>query len=174
MSGPNNTTGGGIAINYAGVNYVDETTLAPGNYHKPLILDRIFKLLVEMINELQKTAAAQAQRLNFLTEWQKAYTDEMNQIHAFVAANGDGQFSNGSTPLDHPTDSAASQARQNLNQTNTNYTQQLQGNNSVISNDAKALQSNVNQTNDAVQAQTDMATSILQQLSTILSSIYQG
>ena len=50
----------------------------------------------------------------------------------------------------------------------------MQGNNGVVSNDSKALQSTINQTNDEVQDQTDMATSILQQLSTILTSIYQA
>jgi hypothetical protein len=150
-------------------------------------------LLVKMIESLQRTAAAQAQRLNFLSNWQKAYTDQMNQVHAFVAANGDaadtvaptdpntnqlapgqravnwnyqGGLSGGSTQ--------AGQIRQDLNTVNTTYTQEMQGNNNVISNDAKALQSNVNQSNDAVQAQTDMATSVLQQLSTILTAIYQS
>ena len=171
--------------------YVDSTSLQPGHYGKPLILDRIFMLLVKMIEVLQRTAAAQAQRLNFLSNWQKAYTDEMNQIHAFVAGNGDGAVRAQGQPnqLIHPTttqsvnwnfkgldsgDSHAGTIRQDLNTVNTTYTQEMQGNNNVISNDAKALQSNVNQSNDAVQSQTDMATSVLQQLSTILSAIYQS
>jgi cob(I)alamin adenosyltransferase len=120
-----------------------------------------------MIEALQKTAAVQAERLNVLSQWQKAYTDELNQIHSFVAKNGDA--------IDNPdADSAAAKARQDLNTANTTYTQQGQGNRQVVSDDAKALQSNVNQTNDAVNSQSDMATSILQQLSTILTSIYSS
>jgi hypothetical protein len=153
--------------------YIDETSRNPGHYGNPLILNRIFDLLVLMVNVLQKTAAAQAERLNFLTAWQKAYTAKMNQIHAFVASNGDDALGSG-TKLDDPTDTGAGKARDALNTSNTNYTQQMQGNNGVISNDAKALQSVVNQTNDAVQSQTDIATSILQQMSTILTSIYQS
>lgn len=155
------------------VGYVDSTSLAPGHYGKPLILDQIFLLLVKMIEVLQRTAAAQAQRLNFLANWQKAYTDQMNQIHSFVAQNGDGHSGFNEGGLDSSS-TESGQIRQDLNSVNTTYTQQMQGNLNVISNDAKALQTNVNQTNDAVQAQTDMATSILQQLSTILTAIYQS
>src|ERR1700722_3576627 len=95
--------------------YVDSTNDSPGLYGNPLILNRIFDLLVIMINLLQKTAAAQANRLNLLTSWQQAYTAEMNQIHAFVAKNGDGQFSGGATSLDNPTDTNVAKIRQDLN-----------------------------------------------------------
>lgn len=163
-------------------NYIDETSLEPGNYGQPLILDRIFKLLVLMVEQLQKSAAAQADRLNFLSDWQKAYTEKINKIHVFAAGNGDGTKANVSggfvdtfdPTLDDPTDQNAASARQELNATNTAYTTELQGFSQVVGDDAKALQASVNQTNDAVQSQTDMATSILQQLSTILSAIYAG
>lgn len=154
-------------------NYVDASNDSPGLYGNPLILNRVFELLVIMINSLQRVAAAQAGRLNFLTAWQKAYTEKLNQIHAFVSNNGDNTPNFIDVPISdaHDTDSAS--RRSDLNAKNTSYTQQMQGNNGVISNDAKALQSVINQTNDAVQSQTDIATSILQQMSTILSSIYQ-
>ncbi|MCE5319039.1 MAG: hypothetical protein LLG04_16965 [Parachlamydia sp.] len=173
--------------------YVDETSRAPGNYGKPFILNRVFDLLVLMIDVLQRTAAAQANRLNFLTQWQKAYTDELNQIHSFVASNGDGearQLTDGGTintggsgtqdfrtndnGIDKVGDDSSGKIRGELNSLNSIYTQQIQGNLNVISNDAKALQANVNQSNDSVQSQSDMATSILQQMSTILTSIYQS
>ena len=188
-------------------NYVDSTRNAQGLYGRPLVLDRIFSLLVALIDSLQKCAAVQANRLNFLSQWQKAYTDQMNQIHAFVAFNGDGigiidgdqaedwdgtvldgsqtdLFGNPITPdtflainndrrwVDGQKPEEAVKARSDMNTLNTNFTQQMQGNRQVISDDAKALQTSVNQTNDAVQQQTDMATSILQQLSTILTSIF--
>ena len=155
--------------------YVDSTSLEPGLYGRPLILDRIFKLLVMMINVLQKTAAAQAERLQFLSEWQRAYTDELNQMHSFTAGNGDGTLAPGQTArLDNISNTTAAAARQDLNSLNSGYAQTIQGNRQQVSDDAKALQANVNQTTDAVQSQTDMATSILQQLSTILASIYQS
>ncbi len=166
--------------------YIDATSLATGQYYQPLILNKVFDLLVLMIDTLQKTAANQAERLNFLADWQKAYTDQMNQIQAFVSGNG---FASNTIPiseentspnvhfskggLDSAGSSAATQLRQDLNTANTTFTQQMQGNSQTISDTSKALQTNVNQSNDAVQSQTDMATSILQQLQTILTSIYQ-
>lgn len=186
-------------------NYVDSTRNAQGLYGRPLVLDRIFSLLVALIDSLQKCAAVQANRLNFLSQWQKAYTDQMNQIHAFVAFNGDGigiidadtaenfdgqvldghitifgpatldnllGINNDRRWVDGQKPEEAVKARSDMNTLNTNFTQQMQGNRQVISDDAKALQTSVNQTNDAVQQQTDMATSILQQLSTILTSIF--
>lgn len=159
--------------------YVDESELSPGNYGKPFILNRVFDLLVRMIDVLQRTAASQANRLSFLTNWQKSYTDELNQIHSFVGGNGDGEGTQSGQeltkgPIDKQGDSTQASLRGELNSTNAIYTQEIQGNLNVISNDAKALQANVNQSNDAVQQQSDMATAILQQLSTILTSIYQG
>jgi hypothetical protein len=150
--------------------YIDQSSLSEGHYGKPLILNRIFALLVLMIDRLQKTAASQANRLQFLSAWQKAYTDDLNQIHSFVAGNHDGQDAGG-VPLDS-SHGGAPAIRQDLNSVNSIYTQQIQGNNQLIGDDSKALQSTINQTTDAVTAQSDMATSILQQLSTILTSIY--
>lgn len=202
MTNPSNSANTIVDPNPPG--YVDETSRAFGNYGKPFILNKIFDLLVLMIDVLQRTAAAQANRLNFLTQWQKAYTDELNQIHSFTGLNGDGEargttlngtinmgddgtssfephggFADGSNDhgdkvIDKIGSDAAGKARGELNSTNSIYTQEIQGNLNVISNDAKALQANVNQSNDAVQSQSDMATSILQQMSTILTSIYQS
>src|SRR5262249_42073516 len=45
---------------------------------KVLILNTIFLLLVQMIGAIQNVAAAQASRLNFLSQWQSAYTNEQN------------------------------------------------------------------------------------------------
>lgn len=143
---------------------IDNTSLASGHYIKTLIMDRIFKLLIQMVNTLQGVAAAQAARLNFLTQWQKAYTDLQNQIHTFIQNNGDYISGGGSD---------ASNARDDLNRVNSTYVQNLQNQNSVISDDAKALQSNVNQSNDAVNQQSDIATSILQEMTTILGTIFK-
>lgn len=156
--------------------YIDETSLQSGNYGQPLVLDRIFKLLVTMIDRLQRTAAAQADRLNFLSDWQKAYTEKINKIHVFAANNGDGSRNDvGFDPtLDDSDDTDASSARDSLNTTNTAFTTQMQGYSQVVGDEAKALQANVTQTNTAVSSQNDMASSILQQLQAILTAIYSG
>lgn len=138
----------------------DTTSLASGNYSQTIILNNIFKLITTMLTSLQESAAAQANRLTFLTQWQQAYTDSLNQIHTFVASDGDFAQSNASV-------------RNDLNQLNTGYTQSLQNNQNIISNNAKALQSNINASNDAVSTQSTLGTSIVQEMSTLLSSIYR-
>lgn len=142
----------------------DATSLAPGHYVDIIILNRILRLLTRMIQVLQNVGIAQAERLQFLTSWQKSYTDEMNQIHAFVKDNGDKIDSDSSDD---------GQTRNDLNQVNSTYTEQIRANNSALNDTAKGLQSNLNATNDAQQQQATMATTILQQLSTILSSIFR-
>lgn len=132
---------------------------------KVLILDRIFRLLVQMIESLQGVAAAQADRLSFLTQWQKAYTDKMNQVPTFVQNNG--------MPAIDGSDDKSRGARDDLNRLNSTFTENLRANRSVISDDAKALQSNVNQSNDAVTQQSDLTTSLIQEFSTILGAIYR-
>lgn len=136
--------------------------------HRTLIIDRVFLILVKMIETLQKTAATQSDRLKIYTEWQKAYTDKMDQVPAFTANNS----AYNAVITDAKSDTAKS-ARDDLNKTNSTFTEQLRGRRSVVSDDAKSLQTNVNQSSDSVNQQTNMATSLLQQLSTILGSIFK-
>lgn len=142
----------------------DSTSLAPGNYVDTIILNRIMSLLSSMIQTLQEVGVAQANQLTFLTNWQAAYTDVMNQVHSFVQDNGDKIDGNSS---DEGT------MRNDLNTVNSTYTEQLRAESAAVNNTAKALQSNLNSTNSAQQTQATTATTILQQLSTILSSIFR-
>lgn len=135
---------------------------------RTLIIDRVFNILVKIIETLQKTAATQSDRLKIYTEWQKAYTDKMDQVPAFTASNS--AYNEIITKAD---DDDSKGARDDLNKTNSTFTEQLRGRRSVVSDDAKSLQTNVNQSSDAVNQQTNMATSLLQQLSTILGSIFK-
>ena len=48
----------------------------------------------------------------------------------------------------------------------------MQSRQALVGDDAKALQSNVNQSNDAVTQQSNLGTAILQELSTLLSEIF--
>lgn len=157
--------------------YVENRPLAASRFNAVLILDRIFKLLTRMLSTLNKVAASQADRLTFLTKWQKAYTDAMNQVHAFIKNNGDETgLVDGETVenyISNPISDTSGKNRDDLNRVNANYTEQLRGNRSIISDDAKALQSNVNQSNDSVNQQSNMATSIIQEMSTILGALYR-
>lgn len=136
---------------------------------KVIILNQVFALLVQMIQTLQNVAAAQADQLSFLTSWQKAYVDEMNQIHVFTYK--DGSY----IGVDPDSMSSADDVniRGDLNNINQNYIQQLTADRNLISDDAKAVQSYINQSNDAVTQQADLATAIIQQESTIMGSIFR-
>lgn len=64
--------------------------------------------------------------------------------------------------------------RQELNDgISAQVTERMRSYRDAVSNDSKAQQSSVNQTNDAVNQQTNMATALLQTLSTLLASIYR-
>jgi len=58
-----------------------------------------------------------------------------------------------------------------LNQT---YTQEIQARITVVNDDSKQLQTNVNQSTDTVNQQSSIATAILQQLTSLLTSIYSN
>lgn len=141
------------------------TSVSTSATKKVLILDRLFRLLVSMIESLQGVAAAQANRLSFLTQWQKSYTDVMNQVPTFIASNG--------MPAIDGNNDKARGARDDLNRLNSSFTESLRSNRSVIGDDAKALQSNVNASNDAVTQQSDLTTALIQQMSTILGAIFR-
>lgn len=132
-----------------------------------LILDKVLQLIIDMIGTIQTVAAAQSNQLNFLSQWQTAYTNKLNQIHTF--AQGDG------TVIDNSewNDKASQQIRNDLNNVNQNYISKLQANQQTISDTSKSLQSNVNQSNDAANQQASMADSILQEMSTIISAIFK-
>jgi hypothetical protein len=144
----------------------DTSSLHPGKYLTVLTLDRIFQLIASMVESIQKVAITQSERLTFLTKWQTAYTDKMAGMHNFVSQNGDPSFVSAQND-------DASKVRQDLNQTNSTYTEQMRAARAIVADAAKAHQSVVNQSNDAVNQQSNMATSLIQQFSTILGSIYR-
>jgi len=141
----------------------DPTELAPGHFTASSILNNVFNEILQMTTSLQYAAAAQANRLTFLTNWQQAYTNLIGEVHTFIKGGNDalGEDTSNNTT-----------ARSDLNNLNSNLIQTMQNRQSVISDDAKALQSNINQSNDAVNQQSDLGTAIIQELSTLLSAIY--
>lgn len=141
----------------------DPTTLHAGKYLLTLTIGRVLTLLIKSITSMQSVAVAQANRLTFLTQWQQAYTSQMNSIHTFTQLNGDAYVSG--------TSDTQSTDRQSLNQTNSTYTQSDQSNNNIISDTAKSLQTNINQTQDAVNQQSNMCTSLIQQLLSIIQQV---
>jgi len=127
--------------------------LGTADYTATSILNRIYATVNNMVNTMQNVTAAETGRTQLLTTWQTAYTVKMNQLHTFTSVDGSSDTSD-------------------LNSLNTKYLQNLQNRQSVLNNTLKALQSNIDQSNSAVNTQSTQGTSIIQTLSTLLSSTF--
>lgn len=140
---------------------------------KSAVLNRVIRLLISMITTLQKLGVEQANQLKFLTAFQGVYTQLQTQIPVFT----EGQKAITDTSILAPTgrsNTTAAEQRGNINSTyNASKTSNLQAFRSVQEDAAKQVQSRVNQTNDAVNQQTDMATSLIQQLSSLVGAIFR-
>lgn len=128
-----------------------------------LVIDRILRLLISIIDLLQRVSAVQANRLGFLTDWQSAYTDHLSEVPQF--AEGDDPLGGNSTKTKN--------FRSEANARMQAITEKVRAWRSAVQDQAKAMQSTINQSQDAANQQTQMATSIIQQLSTILSQIFR-
>ncbi len=125
---------------------------------RTIVLDRIMKLIISMIEVIQQISIAQAERLTFLSKWQKAYTETINSIP--IASQGD-RFSFSETQR---------------NQFNTKANRMIEivrARRQVVVDDAKSHQSAVNQSSDAVTQQVNIGTAILDQLGSLISAIFR-
>lgn len=162
------------------VSYVQglSNTIAPIVPRLPIqdvrILNEVFFLIVKMITSIQNVAASQADRLALYTSWQKGYTDLLNQVHVFTGSSKD-KLKDAYGPFtDAPSLSDVQKRRQDeQGNFNAGMVQQITAYKDTVSEDAKALQSRVNQSTDAFNEQANSATAILQELSTILSAIFR-
>lgn len=152
-----------VPANPPGVNAVDPTTLAPAQLNLTSIISNVIRLASRMTEVLQKTAAAQATLLTLYANMQRAYTDKMADI-----------------PISPPpgtwataTDAASQDARARYQAKVANLTSTLQNRQSIVSDTAKAQQSAVNQSNDAVNQQANIGSTLLQEVQTLLSAIYR-
>lgn len=135
------------------------------------ILESIFSLLVKMIGTLQKVAAAQSDRLQLLAQWEGAYTNLETAVPTFTA--GDGTIFGGTYGNNSNTTNVAITSRDDANSLNQTFTETIRSRRTQVDNTAKSTQNNLNQSNDTANQQSDAATTILQNLRTILSSIYK-
>lgn len=144
---------------------------------KAAVINRIIKLLIAMISVLQKVGLAQSQQLKFVTSFQNVYVQMQAQMPVFT--RGDqvptaGIFPSGiKSPLG-VSSTVADNERTAINTVfNASKTANLSSFRGIQEDAAKQVQANVNQTNDNVNQQSDMARTLLQQLSGLLSSIFR-
>lgn len=142
----------------------DTTSLAAGDYTSTGIFERVYFALVSFITVLQSTAAAQAGRLQLLASWQAAYTNLAAQVPIFL--QGDSSPFGGTGTDQGP-------IRSDVNQFNALLTESLRNKRTLITDDSNSMQTNINQTTNAVDNASNMATALNQELKTILASIYR-
>lgn len=134
------------------------------SFKKVGIINRIYALIAMMIGIIQKTTAAQADALKVLTVLQGEMTNLIAKTHIFTSTDG--------SEL-NDTDATASTYRDELNQVVTAWVDTIRANRDFQKSAAQTQQSNVNNSNDAVNQQASMATALIQQLSTLLGAIYR-
>jgi hypothetical protein len=144
---------------------VSQSNLSPSNFQKTKVLNDIFALIALMIGTMQKVASSQANRLRILTTWQAAYTYSLQQMHTFV--KGDNTSIGGDTP---ELQTVRTELNTDVNAPKRALIQTYQSN---VSDDAKAMQSSINQTSDAVSQQSSIANAIIQELTTLLNAIFR-
>lgn len=141
------------------VDFYNHKTLASLQSKRLLVFNRVYSLIANLLNVMQGLTGAQASRLIVMSQWQKAYTDSIAQLHVFTSADP------------KPSDTTK---RSDLNDfTNSNFRDIMRNNQQIVSDDAKSLQSSVNQSNDAVSQQANLATALIQELSSLLSAIFR-
>lgn len=141
------------------------TTVTPESAKRVLVIDRVLRLLITITSTLQRISASQAQHLSFLTSWTDAYTNLVTDVPQFTQGQanpiGDG--------------SKASKAFRNndVNPHMQSILDKIKARRENVQDSAKQMQTTINSTQDAANQQTQLATSLLQQLSTILGQIFR-
>lgn len=140
---------------------------------KTIIIDIVIQLIIKMIGILQKVAAMQSDRLRILTKWQSAYTDLFTQVPTFTQGDGTIFGRPNTGPGSLTSKDEAQKARDQANNFNQTMAETIRSRRTVIQDDAKVLQSNINQSNDSANDQASTATALIQTLSTLLAAIYR-
>jgi len=111
---------------------ISTSSVEAAEFPNTLRMDQVYDLLVQMITILQQVAVSQAGQLKFLNTWQRAYTDRMASVHTFVAKNGDAGYVSGA-------DTEQGTVRQDLNASNTTFTEVMRSSTQIVGDTAKSL-----------------------------------
>ena len=116
------------------------------------VLNRVMRLLTELLPIMQNLAAAQAKQLDLPTRMQTLYTELIAKAPLYTKAQIDND----------------SERSEKNNQVGI-WTDRLRSYRDVWTDLAKKTQSNINTTNEAVNQQVDLLTTFLQQLRELVS-----
>lgn len=150
------------------------TTSSVGqSFKKVVIIDQVLRLIIQMIGTLQKVAAMQSDRLRLLTLQQSAYTTLITQIPVFTQGDRTVFSSWPTTGGFSVSKDEQQKARDQGNNYNQTLTETVRSKRTTVQDDAKVLQSNINQSNDSANDQASTATALLQTMSTLLGAIWK-
>ncbi len=163
------------------------TTLDAANFSNVQIIGQVFQSLVDVINDLQNLTLAQANRLNFYSQYSQAYTNEIYNVPFLLPGDG--------TPISLAADPASSIAtgtgsqnvqtgpsasvqastfRQQADTAANQWIQNLQNYRTTVTANAQTQQTSVQTSNAGVNQQTNFATTLLQMLNQLLQSVFHA
>ena len=163
------------------------TTLDAANFSNVKIIGQVFQNLVDVINDLQNLTLAQANRLNFYSQYSQAYTNEiynvpflcqemerlltspLTQLQASLQELVLKTFRQGQV-LQYKLQPFGNRQIQLL----INRSQNLQNYRTTVTSNAKNQQTSVQTSNAGVNQQTNFATTLLQMLNQLLQSIFHA
>lgn len=128
------------------------------------IIFELLSLVKDMVGTLEDLSSAQVERLKFYSNWQQSYTDLIAKVPVVTVSKLGAKIKGN--------DEQKSNAMQQVGQYNDAWTQKLRSFRDNVASEAKSHQTAVDQTKDAINAQSSLATTLLQDLRTILQSLF--
>lgn len=154
-----------VEADAATVNQTSSTVVSPSDAQKLVVVNKLIFLLIQMIDLIQRTSATQADRLTFYANVQQAYTDLINRVPIFNT----GQLSS--------VVSDSGQSIANLGQTlqadTQSWSSNLQAFRDQFGTEGKAHETAVQQSGQTVNNQADLITAILQEMNTIVQTVFK-
>lgn len=160
-----------IAQLSSGSNPTAVVNLGTGS-EKTQIIFQLLALVSQMIDTLQDVSTAQVQRLSFYANWQQAYTTLISKIPVVTYSDLAGKVKTSGSSKTSDTNQSIIDATQAIGNINQTYTQTAQGFRDSVADESQSQQSAVDQSKQQLNAQSSLATTLLQNLNTILQSIF--
>lgn len=150
-------------------------TTSDGGFDQIQLIFSIYNLLLDMLNSLQKLTATQLERQLFYGAYQSVYTKSESQIAAVLGA-GDPPGVTGPNPIkgyNTGTDNDNITRRSDMSQLSSQFTESVKSFRSEINDLSGQQNTAVNQSQEAVSQQVNLAQTLIQQFGTILQSIWR-
>lgn len=136
-----------------------------------LTVDMVLRLLTKIVGSLQSLAVVKAEKIQkILVPWQNAISEEMKSVHTFVRKSDSTDIS-GSTKADD--DKRESAARDDMNRYNSSRTESLRSDRSMITDEIKMQQTQLQSLQDTIGQATNLFNTIMSKLSGINTALFR-